>query len=119
MVDIQVRCAKCQVPVYKPLDESAVYKVILTDYIAGGGAGLSVIREKKLSHQMGNITDDLQMMTYFKEKSPIMTGEENRITFVRGEDEKPVICGCAGNIQAVDMLLALAAFAYSVVKHLN
>ena len=118
VVDIQVRCAKCKFPVYEPLDKSAVYKVAMTDYIAAGGAGLTVIREKKLSHQFGSIVDQQMMMNYFKAKSPIMTGEENRITFVEGSDEKPTLCGGGGNLQAVNMLLApLAAFALLVVKH--
>ena len=116
VVDIQVRCASCQVPVYKPLDESAVYKVILTSYMARGGAGLSVVREKKLSHQVGNVTDDVLMTNYFKAKSPIITGEENRIMFVHTEDKTPAICGSAGNIQAVNMLFALGVFACSFVK---
>ena len=116
VVDIQVRCAKCQVPLYKPLNPFAVYKVILSSYMARGGTGLSVINEKKVSHQVGNITDDVLMMNYFKAKSPIITGEENRITFVQEEDKKPSVCGGDGNLRAVNILLALAVFACSVVK---
>ena len=109
VVEIQVRCASCQVPVYKPLDESAVYKIILSSYIARGGAGLSVIAEKKLSHQVGNITDDTVVMNYFKAKSPIMTGAENRITFVpHSEDKLPVACSGTGRMQAWNVLLAFA-----------
>ena len=85
--------------------------------MARGGAGLSVINEKKVSHQVGNITDDVLMMNYFKAKSPIITGEENRITFVKEDDKKPSVCGGDGNLQVVNMLLALALFACSVVKH--
>ena len=114
VVDIQVRCVKCQVPVYEPLNLFAVYKVILSSYMARGGAGLSVINEKKVSHQV----DDVLMMNYFKAKSPIMTGEENRITFVKEDDKKPSVCGGGGNLQAVNILLALVVFQCSVVKHI-
>ena len=117
-MDIQVRCARCQVPVYEPLDLFDVYKVILSSYMARGGAGLSVINEKKVSHRVGNITDDVLMMNYFKVKSPIMTGEENRITFVKEDDKKPPVCGGGGNLRALKILLALAVFACSVVKHI-
>ena len=113
VVDIQVRCAACQIPVYKPLDKSAVYKVILSSYIARGGAGLSVIADKKLSHQVGNMTDDIVVMNYIKAKSPIMTGVENRITFVYREDKLPVACSGTKCIQALNLLLAFAV----VVKH--
>ena len=36
VVEIKVRCAACQIPVYKPLEESAVYKVIMTSRISLG-----------------------------------------------------------------------------------
>lgn len=85
--------------------------------MARGGAGFTVIRDKKLSHVVGNITHDAVVMNYFKAKSPIMTGVENRITFVQEEDKNPEICSDTGNIQAETMLLAVAVMAYSVVKH--
>ena len=113
VVDIQVRCAACQIPVYKPLDKSAVYRVILSSYIARGGAGLSVIADKKLSHQVGNITDDIVVMNYFKANSPIMTGVENRITFVHRENKLPMACAGTKRIQALNMMLGFAV----VVKY--
>ena len=118
VVEIKVRCAACQVPVYKPLEESAVYKVIMTSHIARGGSGLSVINEKKLSHQSGNITDTEAVMNYFKAKSPIMTGEENRISLVHKEDKSPVACAGTGSIQALKTLLtALAVTTHFVLKY--
>ena len=114
--DIKVRCAACQVPVYERLDESAVYKVLLTSYLANGGRGLG-IEKMRLSHHVGNLTYDVATMNYFRAKSPITTGVENRITFVYEEDKKPVICGAAGNIQALNMLLTLAVMAYSAIRH--
>ena len=86
--------------------------------MARGGAGFTVIRDKKLSHVVGNITHDAVVMNYFKAKSPIMTGVENRITFVQEEDKTPVVCA-AGRIQALNMLLVLAVIAYSAVKHVE
>ena len=96
VVSIQIRCASCKYPSYQALDQSTAYKVILSSYMARGGAGLSVIAEKKLSHQVGNITDDQVMVDYFKAKSPIMTGVENRITFVDERDKPPCVSG--GNL---------------------
>ena len=46
VVEIKVLCAACQIPVYEPLGVSAVYKVILSSYIARGGSG-SVPSAKK------------------------------------------------------------------------
>ena len=72
--------------------------------MARGGAGLSVIKEKQLSHQVGNITDDHVIMNYFKAKSPIMTGTENRITFVGKKDKTP-ICVSGGNLPGLEFPL--------------
>lgn len=105
VVAIQVRCAACKFPSYQPLDQSTVYKVILSSYMAGGGAGLSVLAEKKLSHQVGNITDDQVIVDYFKAKSPILTGVENRITFV---DEKDKPCVSGGNVPGLGFPLVFA-----------
>ena len=82
VVEIQVGCASCRFPSYQPIVLSTVYKVILSSYIVRGGAGLTAIDEKKLSHQVGNITVDRVIANYFKAKSPIMTGVEGRITFM-------------------------------------
>ena len=73
--------------------------------MARGGAGLSVIAEKKLSHQVGNITDDHVMVDYFKAKSPILTGVENRITFV---DESDKLCVSGGNLPGFRFPLVFA-----------
>ena len=117
VVEIQVRCASCKFPSYKPLAQSTVYKVILSSYIARGGAGLTVIKEKKLSHQVGNITDDQVIMNYLKAKSPIMTGVENRITFVSETDKTP-ICVSGGNLFSLSFPLVLAAFTFLFGKRL-
>lgn len=82
--------------------------------MARGGAGLTVIKKKKLSHEVGSITDDVVVKNYFTAKSPIMTGLENRINFVNFEDKKPPTCS-TGNSQGLNIWLAILATAYSSV----
>ena len=82
MVAILVRCTKCLVPTYEPLRKNAVYKIVLTSYLARGAAGLTILKDKKLSHYVGNTTDSEVLMEYMKIKSPITVGVENRIQFL-------------------------------------
>lgn len=82
--------------------------------MARGGAGLTVIKEKKLSHEVGSITDDVVVKNYFTAKSPIMTGLENRISFASFEDKKPPTCS-TGNRQGLNIWLTILATAYSSV----
>ncbi|XP_067049107.1 5'-nucleotidase-like isoform X2 [Acropora muricata] len=57
VASIKVRCASCSVPIYKPLDEDAVYKVILPSNLAQGKGGFNVIRQNKLSHKKGDAVE--------------------------------------------------------------
>lgn len=116
VVEIQVRCASCKFPSYQPIAQSTVYKVILSSYIARGGAGLTVINEKKLSHQVGNTTDDKVVTNYFKAKSPIMIGVENRITFMNDND-KPCVSG--DNMFGLSFPLLLGALTLSVFRAIS
>ena len=114
VVEIQVRCASCRFPSYQPIVLSTVYKVILSSYIVRGGAGLTAIDEKKLSHQVGNITVDRVIANYFKAKSPIMTGVEGRITFMNDNDDK--LCVNGVNTFGLRFPLLIGAITPSVVR---
>ncbi|CAB1340385.1 unnamed protein product [Coregonus sp. 'balchen'] len=50
---ISVLCTNCRVPVYEPLDDSRLYKVVLPSYLVEGGDGFSMIKEEKLKHDSG------------------------------------------------------------------
>ncbi|XP_068698294.1 snake venom 5'-nucleotidase-like isoform X1 [Montipora foliosa] len=114
VVDIKVRCATCQIPVYKPLNESAIYKVILSSYLARGGAGFGVITRNKLSHRVGSVVDNVVVMNYFKAKSPILTGIEGRIKFIQGDHS--VICSLVGNLSLSVAVTFVAIFSPFVMR---
>lgn len=75
VVSIKILCTKCEVPVYKPLEECEIYKVVTTDFVARGGDGFAKAQ---------NVTDggplDLDVLVKFINKtSPIKTPREGRI----------------------------------------
>ena len=54
---ISVLCTNCRVPVYEPLDNSRLYKVVLPSYLVEGGDGFSMIKDEKLKHDSGELTE--------------------------------------------------------------
>lgn len=53
MVSAQVICTNCSIPEYEPLDPDKTYKVITTNYVAGGGDGFEVINIHKANYVTG------------------------------------------------------------------
>ena len=114
IVKLLVRCASCPIPQYQSLDTEALYKVILPSYLARGGAGFTVIREKRVSHTAGDLDSDV-VVNYLKAKSPIMTGTENRIVFDEQLRGDCVNRGYVSELSTVSMLsLCLISFLYLV-----
>ena len=113
VASIKVRCASCPIPIFKPLDEDAAYKVILPSNLAQGKGGFNVIKQNKLSHKKGDAVEFEAVMNYFKAKSPIMTGVENRINFIH--EDKTVICSAAYAL-ASNLRVVFGAILFSVIR---
>ncbi|XP_074644485.1 5'-nucleotidase-like [Tubulanus polymorphus] len=82
-VKAKVRCAKCLIPKFEPLDQNEIYSILLPSYIVKGGDGYTMIPEKaKKIHLFGDLDSDV-LLKYIKERSPIYTGLEHRITMIK------------------------------------
>ena len=46
---VDVLCNECNIPEYKPLNKSAIYYMLTNTYLAEGGSGYAVLRDKRLS----------------------------------------------------------------------
>ncbi|XP_033121084.1 5'-nucleotidase-like, partial [Anneissia japonica] len=55
VVYVEAVCTECTVPEYKPLVDDEIYNIIVSDYIANGGDGYSMISDNKLSYVTGNL----------------------------------------------------------------
>ncbi|XP_052857885.1 apyrase isoform X1 [Drosophila gunungcola] len=78
---VRVRCSKCQVPAYRPLDLEEKYRVVVMDYLASGKNGFSVISDNAEDLERGPFDLDA-LMDYMSAVGPITTGIEHRIQFV-------------------------------------
>eukprot|EP00112_Aurelia_sp_Birch-Aquarium-sp1_P003774 Seg1425.2 transcript_id=Seg1425.2/GoldUCD/mRNA.D3Y31 product="Snake venom 5'-nucleotidase" protein_id=Seg1425.2/GoldUCD/D3Y31 len=81
VVDLRVRCSKCRIPKYGPISKTTTYKVFIASFIAGGGDNFQVFVKHSIKRHPGNLAATM-VADYIKSESPIITGEEDRITFV-------------------------------------
>lgn len=51
VVSAKVRCQKCRIPEYFPLDLEANYRVILPSFLAAGGDGFTMISNNAILHE--------------------------------------------------------------------
>lgn len=76
---VDVLCADCRIPHFKPLNQTLNYRLIVPKYIADGGDGYSVLT---LDHIKKINTEDIDhqiLLDYIKHKSPIAQALDNRI----------------------------------------
>lgn len=70
IVEIKVLCQKCPIPKYEPLNDTKIYKVSLTNYIADGGDGFTMFPEGRVSQTEGPRDIDA-LADYIEKYSPI------------------------------------------------
>ncbi|CAB1342768.1 unnamed protein product [Coregonus sp. 'balchen'] len=75
---ISVLCTDCRVPVYEPLDDSRLYKVVMPSYLVEGGDGFSMIKEENLAHNSGDM-DISVVASYIAERKKVHPAVEGRI----------------------------------------
>uniref|UniRef100_A0AAG5CU06 Apyrase n=1 Tax=Anopheles atroparvus TaxID=41427 RepID=A0AAG5CU06_ANOAO len=86
VVDVEVRCARCDVPTYGPLQNDAKYRVILSQFLYEGGDGYTMIPgspRQALTYGEYEITEE-----YLKRYSPIYPAIEWRIR-LQGQPAPP------------------------------
>ena len=75
------------------LVDAEVYSVVMTDYLAGGGDGFNVIKDKKDRQLQGPLDTDI-FKEYMKVMQPIQTNVEGRIRIETSKHrESPVVSG--------------------------
>ncbi|XP_013419065.1 5'-nucleotidase [Lingula anatina] len=90
VVSLDVRCADCVVPEFKPLVETQLYNVATSTFLLGGGDGYEVLKNNILFRYGIDVLDADIMMAYIRKYSPLIHGLEGRIKFVT--DSEPTEC---------------------------
>jgi len=77
LVLAEVPCDDCPLQ-YEPIKDDQLYKVVMTEYVAGGGDGFKIIAENKEKHLQGPLDTDI-LREYIKARSPLNYKVEERI----------------------------------------
>eukprot|EP00794_Sanderia_malayensis_P000218 gene222-833_t len=86
---VEVRCADCRTPKYEKLNKDKVYKVVVSSYMAKGGAGYEMLRTKRTGHTKGTTIDIHAIVTYIKARTPLIIETGARINII--DSKKPGI----------------------------
>lgn len=78
---VLVRVLDGDTGLYRDMVDTEVYSVIMTEFLAGGGDGYSVISENKLRQLQGPLDTDI-LQEYLKHVSPIQSELEDRIQII-------------------------------------
>lgn len=66
---LSILCTKCRVPIYEPVENEMVYKVVLPSYMVTGGDGFSMIKDGFLKHNSGEAFVSLALALFFSSAS--------------------------------------------------
>ncbi|KAM4521807.1 snake venom 5'-nucleotidase-like [Odontesthes bonariensis] len=75
---LNVLCTKCRVPLYEPVEDETVYKVVLPSYLVNGGDGFSMIQNEILKHNSGDL-DISVVSNYIAQRQKVYPHLEGRI----------------------------------------
>lgn len=93
VADLQVRCARCRVPEYEPVNMTEKYRVLMLSFMLQGGDGYSMLvpeNNPDVEHVPLGDRDVDVVEAYFRgHHMPIMQGLEGRISFIGDEEVEP------------------------------
>ncbi|XP_070392308.1 snake venom 5'-nucleotidase-like isoform X2 [Dermacentor albipictus] len=75
VLSIDILCTNCTVPVYQPVEDCTIYKIVTTDFVVRGGDGF----QKATNATDSGPVDFEVLKDYIKKMSPIKTPVEGRI----------------------------------------
>ncbi|KAG6443012.1 apyrase [Manduca sexta] len=80
-VSAAVRCVRCAVPRYEPLDRGATYRVLTQNYIGDGGGGYTMLSENR--ENLENLEVDYVMLQRYMRRQGVVTKDlDGRIQIV-------------------------------------
>ncbi|XP_012530610.1 apyrase isoform X2 [Monomorium pharaonis] len=82
VVNVKIRCQACEYPVFEDLVHDRWYRMVVPSFLMNGGDGYNIFKDESRNHRIGTVDID-HFVNYVAKMSPIFTGTERRITFVK------------------------------------
>ncbi|XP_065056302.1 snake venom 5'-nucleotidase-like [Rhopilema esculentum] len=126
VVKATVRCSKCRVPAYVPIENNTVYKIIMSTWMRRGGDNFQMFVKHRIKLHPGE--DAVRLVAeYIDYIDPIRTGVDERITFVKKpklpsncvcNNSKPYTCGGMSSSAPPSLLMLVMILAMSFLVFL-
>jgi len=101
VVSVQVRCAACRVPTYSDLNDTAIYNVVVGEFLLDGGDG-HVIRDSVHKPQRLKNNDKQAVSQYLKQQEYVYPEIEGRIIFTNSAS---VLMGSSAALLLISSIL--------------
>lgn len=89
VVDLQILCTKCRIPKFEPVLDSQVYRIVTVSYIFTGGDNFDFSFVKPADQYNTALDDADTVIEYINATSPIIQGQDGRITFIEPSSTTP------------------------------
>ncbi|TRY64203.1 hypothetical protein TCAL_04631 [Tigriopus californicus] len=111
VIQLKTRCSKCRVPKYQPVDLNQEYNVTTVSYLANGGDGYHIIKDKKLHHITGAL-DSGVFQNYVARIQPLISSVENRITILTKDTQDYLFSSSSSPFLSSTMVLSICCLIY-------
>uniref|UniRef100_A0A0C9RXV0 apyrase n=2 Tax=Fopius arisanus TaxID=64838 RepID=A0A0C9RXV0_9HYME len=81
VVDVKVRCRKCQVPEFEDLRDDQWYRIVIPSFLLSGGDRHTIIQQRHRNRVHG-MRDIDQLTNFITKRSPLFYGNERRVLFI-------------------------------------
>ncbi|CAG9773881.1 unnamed protein product [Ceutorhynchus assimilis] len=85
IVSVKARCGICEIPKYYLIDPEQNYTLVTSSFLANGGDGITVLKEKPLERREMDGGDLDAVANFITRHSPIYPEIQGRIKFVNGK----------------------------------
>lgn len=118
VVDLQILCRKCRIPKFERVRDTDVYRIVTISYIFTGGDNFNFSFVKHNDQYNTGLDDAETVIEYISATSPIIQGQDGRITFLdhSSTDPTPAPLAGAGRILVPTLSTVLLSLLVSVTS---
>lgn len=118
VVDLQILCRKCRIPKFERVRDTDVYRIVTISYIFTGGDNFNFSFVKPNDQYNTGLDDAETVIEYISATSPIIQGQDGRITFLdhSSTDPTPAPLAGAGRILVPTLSTVLLSLLVSVTS---
>ncbi|KAG7220512.1 hypothetical protein INR49_018039 [Caranx melampygus] len=102
---LSILCIDCRIPLYEPVKDEEVYRIVVPSYLVTGGDGFSMIKNETLKHNSGDL-DITVVSNYITQRQKVYPAVEGRIKIY---NSAPGLSGLTMSLVLLGLLWTLCA----------